>query len=142
MPTWADAVRSIGEDGALVSASAAILWLAVGYLVLFGVVVIAKPARARLFLSGFAQTTRANMVEAGLRLLVGLAFVGASNQTKYPSISVVIGLFLAVSALLMLLLPGLHRRFASRSTASLFGVFPLFGLASLMLAAALAWFII
>ncbi|MEO6113801.1 MAG: hypothetical protein ABIP07_05070 [Sphingomicrobium sp.] len=52
-----------------------------------------------------------------------------------------IGLFLAISALLMLLLPGLHRRFASRSTASLFGVFPLFCLASLMLAAALAWFI-
>lgn len=81
------------------------------------------------------------MVEAGLRLLVGLAFVGASNRTRDPSISIVIGLFLAISALLMLLLPGLHRRFASRSTASLFGVFPLFCLASLMLAAALAWFI-
>ncbi len=138
---WDDALRAVGNDGAWVTVSMTILWLAVAYLILLGFMVIARPALARRFLSAFAQTTVANLIEVGLRLLVGMAFVAASNRTKDPPISVAVGLFLAISALLMLLLPAAHRRFAAKSTARLSDFFALFGLASLALAAVLAWFI-
>lgn len=118
-----------------------VLWLAAAYLIFFGLAVILKPARTRKFLSSFAQSTMANLTEAGLRATVGLAFVGASGSTKAPEFSILLGLFLAVSAVLMALLPGLHRRFAARATASVFKMFPALGVMALMLATALAWFV-
>ncbi len=108
----------MGQNALLVTLSLAILWLAISYLIILGLMVIFWPSLAKIFLFGFAQSTLANLVEVGLRFLVGLAFVGASNETKQSAVSLTIGLFLAASALLMLLLPGLHRRFAVRSTAS------------------------
>lgn len=141
MPAWADAFRLDDQDGMLVWASVAILWLAAFYLAVLGLMVLFRPAVARRFLSAFAQTTRANLIETGLRFLAGLAFVGAAFRTREPSVSLGFGLLLAVTAVVLALLPGLHRRFAARVTARLFGWFPLFGLVSLLLAALLLWFI-
>ena len=129
------------QDGALVSTSIAILWVAAAYLLGLGLIAIVRPTQARLFLAGFAQTNTVNMVEAGLRMLVGVAFILASDRTRNAPVPTIIGSFLVVSALVLLLLPGLHRRFASTSTSRLSDVLPLFGLASLALALLLTWFI-
>ena len=125
----------------MITASIAVLWIVVAYLAGLGVLALLRPATVCVFLSGFAQTTRANLTESGLRLLAGAAFIGASSHTRDKAAALVVGSFLAISALMMLLLPDIHRRFATRSTTRLFDFLPLFGLASLMLAAALAWFI-
>jgi hypothetical protein len=118
-----------------------ILWLTAAYLAGLGFVALFKPDLARRFLSGFAQTTLANLAESTVRLLVGLAFILAAGETRNAIVALTIGWFLAGSALLMLLLPRLHRSFAAKSTASIFGVLPMFGAASLALAAVLIWFI-
>ena len=130
------------ESAAIGLASLAILWLAVAYLATLGIAVLFRPAIARLFLSAFAATTKANVIECALRFIVGLAFIGASSRLKHPIIATGLGLFLAVTALILLLLPGLHRRFAETVTKRLFRVFPPFGLVSLALAALLLWFIL
>ncbi len=124
----------------MIAASLAILWLATAYLVALGLAAVVRPAWVRMFLAGFAQTTTANLVEVGLRLLVGLAFAGAAERTRNPLVAIVIGSVLVVSALLMLLLPGVHRHFAARSTSRLSPFILPFGLASLGLALALGWF--
>ncbi len=118
-----------------------ILWLAVAYLFLLGTAVLITAARARKFLSGFAQDKLVNNIEAGVRALVGLAFVGAAKETKNALLAVVVGMFLIVSALLLALLPKLHRRFAPQATAVVFRVFPLFGVLAIALAVILGWFI-
>lgn len=125
----------------IAAAGVVVLNLAAAYLAGLGLAVLLRPAAARAFLAGFAQTRHANWIEAALRALVGVAFIVAAGRTQHPPFALVIGLFLVATAVLMLVLADAHRRFAARATASLAGVFPLFGAASLALAAALLWFI-
>lgn len=114
------------------------MWLGVGYLLALGAAVIFAPSRARRFLAAFAQTPRANALEAAVRLLAGLAFIGAAPRLRVPVLGLGIGLFLAATALLMLILPGAHKRFATRSVAAVGRLFGLFGIAAIALAAMLA----
>ena len=108
------------------------------YLLVLGAGVLIAPARARRFLAAFAQTPRANALEAAIRLAAGLAFIGAAPRLRIPDVGLVLGLFLAATALLMLVLPSAHKRFATRSVAVVGRLFPLLGAASIVLAALLA----
>ena len=132
---------AVGFAQGAIAASTLILWATAAYLLVLGVTAIVTTARTRIFLVGFAQTTSANLVEGGLRLLVGLTFIAASGRTRGPTVSLIIGWFLVVTAVAMLLLPSLHRRFAATTTSRVASVLPLVGIGSILLALALAWFI-
>lgn len=131
----------LGGQPALVTAWRAILWAAILYLLVLGVAVLGRPRRARSFLAGFAANWRANLLEAVLRAIAGLAFIAAASTTRAPQASRLIGLVLVVTALLMALLAGTHRRFAGLASRLVFSIFPLFGVMALALAALLAWFL-
>jgi hypothetical protein len=113
------------------------LWLAVGYLAILGLIALIRPVAAQRFLGGFAQTRSANLVEALCRLAIGVAFIVAAPQLPGPWSMRIVGGFLALTALLMLLLPSQHLTLASRSVARVTPYLRLIGVASLGLAAAL-----
>lgn len=125
-------------QGALLGGAYAVLWLTVAYLVGLGVAILAARDRAHRFLVAFAQTSRANWTESLLRTLVGSAFIMAAPMTHYPLAIRVIGAFLAGTAVILILFPGLHRRFAAIAVASVAPFLPLLGIASIALGLLLA----
>lgn len=128
--------------GSLLPLWRTVLWAFVAFLAALGVTILWRPALARPFLAGFAASSAKNLLEAALRGLVGLSFMGAASSTRLPIASICIGLFLLATALLMAMLPRLHLSVARRATSLVFDIFPLFGLLALGLAALVAWFII
>ncbi len=126
-----------GQFGLLLPLWLAILWATTAYLAVLGISVLFIPARAYDFLAGFAQTPRANIIEAVLRFLVGLAFAGAAPHLPFPVAMIGVGAMLIVTASMLVMAPNLHRRFAARAVQAIAPAFALFGIASIGLAAAL-----
>jgi len=118
-----------------------ILWLASFYLLGLGVLILVARDRAHRFLAAFAQTTRANWIESLLRMLVGMAFVVAAPRLAHPLVARSFGLFLAATAMLLVIAPHLHRRFAAPAVASVAPFLPLLGVGSIILAILLALYL-
>ncbi len=114
-----------------------ILWLAAIYLALFGTAALFRPSAALDFLGRLAQTPHANLAEGLVRLAIGVSFVMAAPLLAFPFACRLLGAFLAITALLMLLLPAQHRLLATKSVAAVRPCVRLIGLASLGLAGAL-----
>lgn len=122
----------------LTAAALLVLWALVVYLAVLGASALIRPKLALSFLSGFAQTRRANNLEGLARLTAGLAFVAADEPLGWSPWGLVIGLFLAVSAIALLLLPELHRKVAPRLVGLVSGFMPLLGIGALLCAGLLA----
>ncbi len=118
-----------------------VLWLACLYLLGLGLTILFARPRAHLFLASFAQTKRANWIESILRMWVGIAFVIAAPRLDHPSLIRIFGAFLAGTALLLVIFPGLHRRFAFPAVAFVAPYLPLLGVASIAVAALLALYL-
>jgi uncharacterized protein YjeT (DUF2065 family) len=84
------------------------------YLILLGLVALSDPPRAFRFLRAFAQTRRSNAIEAACRIAVGSSFVTLAGELPLGHAVLFFGWVLILSALAMLALPELHRRFADR----------------------------
>ena len=119
--------------GLLILAAFVVLWLACLYLVGLGLLILFARDRAHRFLADFAQTSRANWIESVLRMLVGAAFVAAAPSLDHPLAARWFGSFLAATALLLVVVPQLHRRFAASAVASVARILPLLGVASIIL---------
>ena len=85
------------------------------YLIILGLVALVDPKRAFGFLRKFAQTRRANAIEAVGRIAVGLGFVDLAPELPARHVFLAFGWVLIVSAMAMLALPGVHRLFANRA---------------------------
>ena len=125
----------------MISVALLILWMACLYLIILGGTMLLTPDLARRFLETFAQTSRANLVEAFARLAVGIAFVIAAPVLDHPLIIRVFGAFLAATALLFIVAPGLHRRVATRSVATVAPFMRLIGASSIALGLALSYYL-
>ena len=126
----------------LVLGAYAVLWLACLYLLGLGLLILFARDRAHRFLVAFAQTPHANWTESVLRMLVGIAFVIAAPDLDHPLAARTFGAFLACTALLFVMFPGLHRRFAALAVASVAPFLPLLGIASITMAVLLALYIV
>ena len=107
------------------------------YLVVLGLVALLDPKRALRFLRKFAQTRRVNAIEALCRIVAGLAFVNLAPELPASGVILGFGLVLIVSAIAMLALPDLHRRFADRVVPGIARFVPLVGIVSLGMGAML-----
>ncbi|HEV2043914.1 MAG TPA: hypothetical protein VGR05_04465 [Sphingomicrobium sp.] len=125
----------------LVTIALLILWLTCLYLLGLGLLILLARERAYRFLTAFAQTTSANWTESVLRMLVGIAFVIAAPVLDHPLAARTFGAFLAATALLFVIAPGLHRRFAAPAVASIAPFLPLLGIASITMAGLLALYL-
>lgn len=112
------------------------------YLIALGGVAIAAPAKAQRFLGGFAQTQSANLVEAVLRLLAGLAFMGSSQSLRQPELAFWIGAFLSASAIVLALLFPFHKKFASWAVPFSQRHLRLIALGALLLGAFVVWLVL
>ncbi|WP_309602242.1 hypothetical protein [Sphingomonas sp.] len=118
----------------LITGALAILWLACFYLLGLGLLILINRERAHRFLAAFAQTTRANWIESLLRMVVGIALVIAAPVLDHSALARLFGTFLAGTALLFVLLPGLHQRFAAPAVAWAAPFLPVLGVASIAMA--------
>ncbi len=125
----------------IVSGALLILWLACFYLLALGLLILFARARAHRFLAAFAQTPRANWTESILRFLVGGALIVAAPGLDHPLVARVAGVFLAATALMLVIFPALHRRFAAPAVESVAPYLPLLGIASIAMAVALALYL-
>lgn len=75
------------------------------WLLAVGVWMLWRPDVARRALAGMASTPSIHFGEHALRGLVGLAFVGAADLSRAPTVFVVFGGFLAASSLVIVLAP-------------------------------------
>ena len=72
-----------------------------------------RPDFALSSLRKFASTHLINYTELGFRLIVGLGFVGLAPQTNYAVALKGIGIFLAATALILMLVPRVwHHKYA------------------------------
>ena len=91
----------------------AILYLAAGWLIVVGFIMLTRPRLALDGLRKMASTATINIVELCLRFFVGVAFILYANRAPYPQAFQIIGWFLAVTAILILLIPRQwHARYA------------------------------
>lgn len=118
--------------------SATLVWLwlvrlAATYLIGLGIVVFRRRELALRFLGGFAATPAANALESLLRLVAGIAFMGASPAMHMAELFAAFGAVLVVTAIPMLLLPDLHKRYAGWAVPFAQRIAPLFGVLALLL---------
>lgn len=115
-----------------------LLGLAALYLLGLGIAAIARPRLAHEFLSAFAQTPMANRLEAGGRALAGAGMMMAAPRLPGSAYWVGGGIFLIVTAALMLIFPDFHRLLARRSVSSIRRMMPLVGIGGMAMGLGLA----
>ena len=104
------------------------------YLVALAVVALVRPASARRFLLGFAQTAAAHYTEMAARILVGVALVVASPQMLFSQFFFWFGIALLASSVLLLFLPWKwHRSMGERILPRLVGLLGVVSPVSLLL---------
>jgi hypothetical protein len=85
------------------------------FLITLAVISLARPALARRFLLGFAQTAAAHYTEMAGRILVGAALVVASPQMLFSPFFFWLGVALLASSMVLLCVPWKwHRSMAER----------------------------
>ena len=115
------------------------LWVAAGFLLVLGLAIFFQKQRAVKFLGGYASSITINTLEALLRFLAGIAFVGASIYTKFPIVSFAFGVMLAVTAIPILLLPKLHSHFARWAIPFAIRILPVYGAGAILLSGLLVY---
>jgi len=75
------------------------------YFIALAAVALARPALARRFLLGFAQTAAAHYTEMAARVLVGVALIVASPRMLFAQFFFWFGVALLASSVLLLCLP-------------------------------------
>lgn len=110
------------------------------YLVGLGVSTISAPAVATRFLLGFAGTARTHLLEMGVRMVVGIAFIVSAPRLPRPDLVAASGWVLCSSTAVLVLVPWRwHRRFAERFVPPVTRHIRIFGLASFGLGGLVLW---
>lgn len=104
------------------------------FLIALAAVALARPALARSFLLGFAQTAAAHYMEMAGRILVGVALVVASPRMLYSQFFFWFGAALLASSVILLCLPWKwHRSMGERVLPRLVGLLGVVSPVSLLL---------
>ncbi len=125
----------------LVVAKAIAVIIAIYFLVL-GAVALVRPANARSFLLGFADTAFKHYAELAARLLVGGSLLLVAEGSAYSTAIKPFGWILLISTAFMALVPWrLHDRFTRSAVPRALRFLPLIGITSLVAGALLLWVI-
>lgn len=120
--------------------SLSVVLLAGLYFVVLAAVSLTAPARASVFLLGFASSAATHYAELLVRLLVGVAFVAQAARIPFSAAFYVFGWLLLVTTLGLLLIPWQrHRRFAQRAVPLALRHLPLVAFASLLMGGFVLW---
>jgi hypothetical protein len=90
-----------------------VILLVGGYFLALGIASLALPGRAARFLTGFASSAKVHYLELAIRMAAGLAFLQYAPKLPASIIFTIFGaLLVSTTAILVLVPPRLHRRFA------------------------------
>jgi hypothetical protein len=134
-----EVVRALTQYEWLAWAWRSVVWGAAAYLIVLGLLVFIRPVIVHRFFEGFVSSNRINFLEAALRLLVGLAFMAVSPETKLPIIFFWFGAVLAATAIPMMFLYKLHKRQAVWAIPFAKRILPLMGVSAIALGALTVW---
>jgi len=114
--------------------------IAACYLLGFGVMAVAFPARASHYLHGFASSARAHWLELIARVAAGFAFWGYASHMPFPGAFHTFGLVLIVTTLGLAVLPWRwHQQFAQATVPSARPYLPVVGIVSIAAGAFVLW---
>ena len=86
------------------------------FIIIAGFLMLLKPEKAREILRKFASTNFINYFEITIRLLVGIALILCADVCKSPYIFKILGWFMAITALILFVIPRkLHHKFSTGS---------------------------
>ena len=126
----------------LVVAKAIILLVAFFFLAL-GAAALARPAVARAFLLGFANTALKHYAELLARVLVGGSLLLVARDSAYSTALSAFGWLLIGTTAVMSVVPWhVHDRFARSAVPKALRFLPLIGITSLIIGALLLWIIV
>jgi hypothetical protein len=120
----------------------ALAWASAAYLLVLGLLAFARPAIVRRFFDGFVSSNRVNLFEAVLRLVIGLAFMAVSPESKLPVAFFGFGAVLAATALPMMFLYEFHKRQAVWAIPFAKRILPLMAVIAIALGALIGWALI
>ncbi|QDP19549.1 hypothetical protein [Sphingomonas xanthus] len=115
-----------------------VLDAAAAYLAALGIVALVRPGLAGRFLRQFAQTPKANWIEALCRFVVGLSFVRLAAELPASQAFSLFGWFLAATAVALVIFPTAHRQFADRLVPGAERFIPTMGVVAIAAGIALA----
>ncbi len=108
------------------------------YFIALGVTSLFAPAKAKIFLLGFAGSPFKHYLELALRLIVGGSILVQAPHLIYPGAFTLFGWILIVTTVCLLFVPWKwHRRFAEKAVPIAVGYLPVIGVASLALGSGL-----
>jgi uncharacterized protein YjeT (DUF2065 family) len=116
-----------------------VVWASAAYLLILGALVFMRPAIVHRFFEGFVSSSRINFLEAALRLIVGLAFMAVSPETKLSVVFFWFGAALAATAIPMMFLYELHKRQAVWAIPLARRILPLMGVSAVALGTLILW---
>jgi hypothetical protein len=134
-----EVVEALTQHQWLVWAWRLVVWAAAAYLFTLGALAFIRPAIVNGFFEGFVASARINFLEAAIRLIVGLAFMGVSPDTKLPTVLFWFGAILALTAIPMMFLYNFHKRQAEWAIPFAKRMLPLMGVSAIALAALIVW---
>ena len=132
-------VETLTQHELLVWMWRVVVWAAAAYLLILGALMFVRPAVVHRFFGGFASSNRVNFLEAAVRLVVGLAFMGVSAETKLPLVFFGFGAVLAVTAIPLMFLYRLHKAQAGWVIPFTRRFLPLMGVVAIAVGALIAW---
>ena len=116
-----------------------VVWAAAAYLFGLGSLVFLRPAIVHRFFDGFVASRRINFLEAAVRLIVGLAFVAISPETRLPLLFFWFGTILVATAIPMMFLYRFHKRQAVWAVPFAKRILPLMGVSAIALGGLVVW---
>ncbi len=140
-PGMNDVVQALTQYELLIAAWRLVVWASAAYLLALGALAFVRPAIINRFLEGFAASWRINFLEAALRLIVGLALMAVSPETKLPLVFFWFGVVLAVTAIPMMFLYRLHKRQAVWVLPLTRRILPLMGIVAIALGVLIVWIV-
>jgi hypothetical protein len=135
-------VQALRQHEVLVWAWRLVVWASVAYLIAVGLLIFVRPAVVMRFFEGFASSARINTLEAVLRLIIGLAFMAVSRDMKFPVVFFGFGAVMAVTAIPLMFLYGLHTRQRVWVIPLVKRILPLMGVIAIALGLLIAWALI
>ena len=113
------------------------------FLIALGGASLFAPAKAKVFLLGFATSAFTHYLEMVLRLVVGASILSQAPHLMFPVVFTVFGWMMVATTVVLLLLPWKwHRRFAEKAVPPALRYLPLFGVVSLALGLVLVIFLL
>ncbi|MEQ1899929.1 MAG: hypothetical protein ABL866_04270 [Devosia sp.] len=132
-------VEPLTQHDALIWAWRLIVWASAAYLIVLGALIFLRPSIVHRFFDGFVSSTGVNFLEAALRLMIGLAFMGISPESKLPFVYFCFGAILTATAIPMMFLYHFHKRQAAWAIPFAKRILPLMGVCAIALGAAISW---